>query len=116
MTRSTATVRVRPLTRIDAEPVLALVERDPVRDTFIASRVLHDDALGASGWGPLWGAFEGDHLVGVLHVGPNMVPAVDDPEVVDALASVAVGPSSARMLVGERATVDRLWSAIADTY
>jgi ribosomal protein S18 acetylase RimI-like enzyme len=116
MTRSTATLRVRPLTGQDRGTLLAFLERDPVRDVFIASRVLHDGALPEAGWGPLWGAFDDEHLAGVLHLGPNMVPAVDDPAAVDALASVAAGPSPARMLVGERRAVERLWAAISGTY
>jgi ribosomal protein S18 acetylase RimI-like enzyme len=116
MTSSTATLRVRPLTTADREVVLPFVERDPVRDVFIASRIRHDRALTAGGWGPLWGAFDGDRLTGVLHVGPNMVPAVDTPDALDALASVATGPGPARMVVGERFTVERLWSRISASY
>jgi ribosomal protein S18 acetylase RimI-like enzyme len=116
MTRSAQALRVRPLTAQDREAVLKFVERDPVRDAFIASRVLHDGALGSGGWGPLWGAFEADRLAGLLHVGPNMVPAVDSQAAVDALASVATGPGLARMLVGERTTVERMWALIGHTY
>jgi ribosomal protein S18 acetylase RimI-like enzyme len=83
---------------------------------FIASRVLHDGALPPIGSGPLWGAFDDDHLSGILHLGPNMVPAFEHPAAVEALASVAAGPSPARMLVGERRAVELLWSAIDGTY
>jgi GNAT superfamily N-acetyltransferase len=116
MTRSAQTLRVRPLTTSDREAVLRFVERDPVRDAFIASRVLHDGALGPGGWGPLWGAFEADRLEGLLHLGPNMVPAADGPAAVDALASVATGPGMARMLVGERKAVERMWALVGRTY
>jgi uncharacterized protein len=116
MTRSAQALRVRPMTAQDREAVLRFVERDPVRDAFIASRVLHDGALGSGGWGPLWGALEADRLAGLLHLGPNMVPAADSPAAVDALASVATGPGLARMLVGERRTVERMWALIGHTY
>jgi RimJ/RimL family protein N-acetyltransferase len=84
---------------------------------FIASRILHDGALGPVGWSPLWGAFErGGELRGVLHVGPNLVPAVDDPEIIEAFVAPARGPGTTRMLVGERRAVERLWELVAATY
>jgi len=108
---------VRPLGRADRAAVLAFVEADPVRDTFIASRVLHDAVLGVAGWGPLWGAFDaGGRLTGVLHLGPNLVPAVARDDALTALASVATGPAPTRMLVGERGAVERLWDLVAATY
>jgi ribosomal protein S18 acetylase RimI-like enzyme len=109
-------LQVRPLGRADKAAVLEHLGRDPVRDAFIASRVHHDAALSSAAWGPLWGALDGRRLAGMLHLGPNLVPAADDPDALDALATVATGPSSARMLVGERASVERLWSRIAHTY
>jgi GNAT superfamily N-acetyltransferase len=119
MTQSPPTLKVRPLTTGDRDALLQFVDRDPVRDCFIASRVLHDGALTAGGWGPLWGAFGGERsaaLTGVLHVGPNMVPAVETADALDALASVAAGPGPARMVVGERGCIERLWSLIAGSY
>jgi ribosomal protein S18 acetylase RimI-like enzyme len=108
---------VRPLGRSDRAAVLAFVEADPVRDTFIASRVLHDAVLGVAGWGPLWGAFDaGGRLTGVLHLGPNLVPAVARDDALTALATVATGPAPTRMLVGERGAVERLWDLVAATY
>lgn len=115
MTRP-ATQRVRPLVRDDRSAIIDYLERDPVRDTFILSRVLHDAALTTGAWGPLWGALDGRRLTGVLHLGPNLVPAVDDLATLDAFTAVAAGPSSTRMLVGERATIERLWSRVAATY
>jgi ribosomal protein S18 acetylase RimI-like enzyme len=116
MGRSVAALRVRPLAWEDRRAVLEFVARDPVRDVFIASRVLHDAVLQSIGWGPLWGAFAHGRLEGVLHVGPNLVPATRSAAAVDALVSVAAGPGPARMLVGERRTVERLWAAVAHTY
>src|SRR4029453_2201133 len=101
MGRSVAALRVRPLAWEDRRAVLEFVERDPVRDVFLASRILNDAILNSIGWGPLWGAFAEGRLEGVLHVGPNLVPAADAAAAVDAFASVASGPGPARMLVGE---------------
>jgi ribosomal protein S18 acetylase RimI-like enzyme len=108
---------LRALGRPDEAAVLAFLDRNPVRDVFIASRIRNDGALGPAGWSPLWGAFDRHAtLHGVLHAGPNVVPAVDDPAVGDVLAPAAAGPGPTRMLVGERVAVERLWRLVADTY
>jgi ribosomal protein S18 acetylase RimI-like enzyme len=115
--RRPAAPEVRPLGRGDKAAVLAFVEADPVRDTFIASRVLHEGILGIPGLGPLWGTFDrGGRLIGLIHLGPNLVPAVGRDDALDALATVAAGPSQTRMLVGERTAVERLWQLVAPTY
>jgi len=110
-------LRLRALGRGDQAGVLEFLGRNPVRDVFIASRILNDGALGLTGWSPLWGAFDGHaRLRGVLHAGPNVVPAVDDPAVCNALAVAAGGPGPTRMLVGERLAIERLWRLVAATY
>jgi ribosomal protein S18 acetylase RimI-like enzyme len=55
-------------------------------------------------------------LRGILHIGPNLVPATDDAAALQALAPAASGLYLARMVVGERATVELLWSQIGPTY
>ncbi|HEV8648184.1 MAG TPA: GNAT family N-acetyltransferase [Actinomycetes bacterium] len=110
-------LELRALGRNDEVGVLDFLGRNPVRDVFIASRILNDGALGPTSWSPLWGAFDGHaRLHGVLHLGPNVVPAVDDPAVCDALAAAASGPAPTRMLVGERDAIERLWRLVAGTY
>jgi hypothetical protein len=107
---------VRPIGRNDQSLALAALDRNPVRDVFIASRILHDGALTALGPSPLWGAFENGELRGLLHVGPNLVPATDDQAACEALAAAAGGLYPTRMVVGERATVELLWSLIGGGY
>ena len=108
--------QVRPIGRDDQPLVLAALDRNPVRDVFIASRILHDGALTSLGPSPLWGAFEDGGLRGLLHVGPNLVPATDDDATCEALATAAGGLYPTRMVVGERLTVELLWSLIGDSY
>jgi uncharacterized protein len=108
--------QVRPVGHNDRSLAMAALDRNPVRDVFIASRILHDGALTALGPSPLWGAFEHGELRGLLHVGPNLVPATDDQAVCEALASAAGGLYPTRMVVGERATVELLWSLIGGSY
>jgi RimJ/RimL family protein N-acetyltransferase len=117
-TRGSSGLEVRLLGRPDERATLAYLDRQPARDVFIASRVLNDGVLRAPGWSPLWGAFStgSGELVGVIHVGPNVVPAIDDSEVCDALAPAAAGSAATRMLVGERLAVERLWEMIGTTY
>jgi uncharacterized protein len=106
----------RPLGHKDERDALAWLARHPVRDVFLASRILNDGALGPAGWSPLWGALGPGGLRGILHVGPNLVPAVDDLQVLEAFARVALGPGPARMLVGEREAVAALWALVGPTY
>jgi ribosomal protein S18 acetylase RimI-like enzyme len=112
-----AGLQVRQLGRADQAAVVDWTDRHPVRDVFVASRVLHDNALGALGPSPLWGALDQrGELQGLLHVGPNLVPAVDDAGACDALAAAAGGLYLVRILVGERAAVERLWSLVRGSY
>jgi uncharacterized protein len=109
-------LEVRPIGRGDQAVAMAALDHNPVRDVFIASRILHDGALTSLGPSPLWGAFDGGRLVGMLHIGPNLVPATDDQGACEALAAAAGGLYPTRMLVGERAMVELLWSLIGDSY
>jgi uncharacterized protein len=108
--------KVRPIGREDQPLALEALDRNPVRDVFIASRILHDGALTSLGPSPLWGAFDDGHLRGLLHVGPNLVPATDDEAACEALATAAGGLYPTRMVVGERRTVELLWSLIGPSF
>jgi ribosomal protein S18 acetylase RimI-like enzyme len=107
---------VRPIGREDQPLALEALDRNPVRDVFIASRILHDGALTSLGPSPLWGAFEEGQLRGLLHVGPNLVPATEDEDACEALATAAGGLYPTRMVVGERHTVELLWTLIGPSF
>ena len=106
----------RQLGHKDQRDALAWLARHPVRDVFLASRILNDGALGPTGWSPLWGMHDRGGLRGILHVGPNLVPAVDDLEVLVAFTRVALGPGPTRMLLGEQEAVAALWALVRHTY
>jgi ribosomal protein S18 acetylase RimI-like enzyme len=108
--------QVRPIGREDEALALSALDRNPVRDVFIASRILHDGALTSLGPSPLWGAFEQGQLRGLLHVGPNLVPATEDEDACEALATAAGGLYPTRMVVGERHTVELLWTLIGPSF
>jgi ribosomal protein S18 acetylase RimI-like enzyme len=115
--RGSSGLDIRLLGRPDEQVAMAFLDRQPARDVFIASRVLNDGVLRAPGWSPLWGAFSNSgELLGLLHIGPNVVPAVDDMAICEALAPAAAGSAATRMLVGERLAVIRLWQLIGPTY
>jgi ribosomal protein S18 acetylase RimI-like enzyme len=107
---------VRPIGRDDQPLALEALDRNPVRDVFIASRILHDGALTSLGPSPLWGAFEQGQLRGLLHVGPNLVPATEDEDACESLATAAGGLYPTRMVVGERHTVELLWTLIGPSF
>ena len=109
-------LKVRPIGRRGPALALEALARNPVRDVFIASRILHDGALTSLGPSPLWGAFDEGRLRGLLHVGPNLVPATDDDAACEALATAAGGLYPTRMVVGERQTVELLWSLIGPSF
>ena len=73
----------------DLDEVLALLDRDPVADVFVASRVeqagLSEAALGAQ----LWGFGERGRLESVCYSGANLVPVQAGAEAVRAFADRA---------------------------
>lgn len=71
--------RVRPITAADLGQALSLVERDPVANCFIESRIR---MAGADPWrlgGELLGMFNGGSLVSMVFVGANLVPVGTTP-------------------------------------
>ena len=83
--------RVRPLDDDDLPDALALLGAHPVENLFLLDRIqqggLKRSRLGC----PVYGAFRHGDLVGLVHVGSNLVPVADDEEVLAALAA-RVGP------------------------
>jgi uncharacterized protein len=83
------TSALRVLGPADLAPLTALVERDPVRHVFAASR-LHASAM--QSWrmgGEFWGWYRGDELVSACYVGANLVPVEGVPESLFAFADRA---------------------------
>lgn len=83
--------RVRVLDDTDILSARELASADPVGNVFLLSRMgesgLDRRRLGC----PVYGAWRGSELVGMLHVGANLVPLGDDADAVGQLAS-HVGP------------------------
>jgi predicted GNAT family acetyltransferase len=100
----------RVLDARDLDEVLALLYRDPVADTFIASRV---EAAGLDPWrlgAEMWGFGPPGQLEAVCYSGANLVPAQAGPEAVRAFADRARRQGRrCSSLVGPAPAVLDLW-------
>jgi predicted GNAT family acetyltransferase len=94
----------------DLDDVLELLERDPVDNVFIASRVA---ASGLDPWrlgGELWGFHAGGRLTSMCFAGANLVPVAATPEAVRAFADRARKQGRrCSSIVGPREPVLDLW-------
>ena len=107
------TSSLRVLDGRDRHDVLALCDRDPIANVFVASRVL---ALGADSWrlgAELWGHLVGGRLDAVCHAGANLVLVEAGPEAVHAFAERArrLGRRCSSM-VGPAASTALLWQLL----
>jgi predicted GNAT family acetyltransferase len=104
------TSALRVLGPADLAPLTALIDRDPVRHVFVASR-LHASAMQT--WrmgGEFWGWYRGDELVSACYAGANFVPVGGVPESLLALADRArrIGRRCSS-IVGPAEEVGELW-------
>lgn len=77
---------VRALDAADLPAARHLLARDPLTHLFLLSR-LEATGLDRSRLGcPVLGAFRGGDLVGMVHLGANLVPVANDEDALDALA------------------------------
>ena len=103
----------RVLDRRDLDEVLALLDRDPVADVFVASRVeaagLAESRLGAQ----LWGFGERGRLESLCYSGANLVPVQAGPDAVRAFAERARRQGRrCSSIVGRREAVQLLWQLL----
>ena len=115
MLRTSAPARV--LDRRDTDEVLALLDRDPVADVFVASRVqaagLTESRLGAQ----VWGFGERGRLESLCYSGANLVPVQAGPEAVRAFAERARRQGRrCSSIVGESAAVSQLWQLLTPAW
>jgi predicted GNAT family acetyltransferase len=83
------TAGVRVLDGRDLDELLSLLDRDPVADVFVASRI---EAVGLDGWrlgAEVWGYGERGRLEAACYAGANLVPVQAGPEAVRAFAERA---------------------------
>ncbi|MDP9466033.1 MAG: GNAT family N-acetyltransferase [Actinomycetota bacterium] len=115
MLRTSAPLRL--LERRDLDEVLDLLDRDPVADVFVASRIrgsgLAESRLGAQ----VWGYGERGRLESLCYSGANLVPVQAGPEAVRAFAERARRQGRrCSSLVGESGAVQHLWSLLTPSW
>jgi hypothetical protein len=110
-------VPVRLLERRDTDEVLDLLDRDPVSDVFVASRIraagLAESRLGAQ----VWGYGERGRLESLCYSGANLVPVQAGTDAVRAFAERARRQGRrCSSIVGESGAVQHLWSLLTPSW
>ncbi|MEU6345044.1 GNAT family N-acetyltransferase [Streptomyces sp. NPDC046977] len=108
---TTTTTKVLEPGELDA--VLAVLDRDPVANAFVASRVA---VAGLDPWrlgGELWGWYFGGRLEALCYAGANLVPICAGPEAVRAFADRALRSGRrCSSIVGPAESTRALWSLL----
>jgi uncharacterized protein len=96
----------------DRDAALALCDREPVANAFVASRLSEPRAFTSAG-GEVWGYAEHGELVSLCWAGANLVPVEATPAALDAFAARArrVGRRCSSIL-GPAETVLALWDRL----
>lgn len=114
MLRTTALHVMRPE---DLPQVTSLLDRDPVSDVFVASRVQAVGLDPARLGGELWGHVVDGRLEALCHAGANLVPVQAGPEAVRAFAERARRQGRrCASIVGERSAVAAMWDLLEPTW
>jgi predicted GNAT family acetyltransferase len=105
------------LTNHDRDEVLALCDRDPVANVFVASRVRAASLDPVRLGGQLWGYTDGGELSALCYSGANLVPVEAGPDAIEAFAHRArMQGRRCSSIVGPAAAVGRLWSLLAPSW
>ncbi|MGW1073974.1 GNAT family N-acetyltransferase [Streptomyces sp. NPDC002537] len=97
----------------DIDAALAVLDRDPVANAFVAARV---QVAGLDPWrlgGEMWGWYAGGRLESLCYAGANLVPVCAGPEAVRAFAERARRAGRrCSSLVGPAEPTAELWSLL----
>ncbi|MFD7502021.1 GNAT family N-acetyltransferase [Streptomyces sp. NPDC059850] len=108
---TTSTTRVLEPQELDS--ALAVLNRDPVSNAFVAARV---QAAGLDPWrlgGEMWGWYSGGRLESLCYAGANLVPICATPEAVRGFAERARRSGRrCSSIVGPADTTAELWSLL----
>jgi uncharacterized protein len=116
-TRPWRSTSLRLLTDHDRDEVLALCDRDPVANVFVASRVHATSLDPVRLGGQLWGYTDGGELSALCYSGANLVPVEAGPDAIEAFAHRArMQGRRCSSIVGPAAAVGRLWSLLAPSW
>jgi predicted GNAT family acetyltransferase len=111
------TTSLRVLRPQDLPEVEALLQRDPVSDVFVSSRVAAAGLDPARMGGEMWGHVVDGRLEAICHAGANLVPVQAGPDAARAFAERArrLGRRCAS-IVGDRAAVAPMWAALEPSW
>jgi len=116
-TRPWRSTSLRLLTDHDRDEVLALCDRDPVANVFVASRVRATSLDPVRLGGQLWGYTDGGELSALCYSGANLVPVEAGPDAIEAFAHRArMQGRRCSSIVGPAAAVGKLWSLLAPSW
>ena len=108
---------VRVLEPRDLDEVRELLQRDPIPDAFVASRI---DAAGLDPWrlgAEVWGYGERGRLTALCYSGANLVPVQATPDAVTAFADKARRQGRrCSSIVGIAGSVRQLWALLRPTW
>jgi len=111
------TTTTRVLEPGDLEAALELLNRDPVANAFVASRV---NVAGLDPWrlgGEMWGWYAGGRLTSLCYAGANLVPICAVPEAIRAFAERARRTGRrCSSIVGPAAPTADLWSLLEPSW
>lgn len=103
---------LRLLDRHDRDEALEVCARDPVANTFVASRLLVHGVESRAG-GELWGYYDGGRLTSLCWSGANLAPVEATPAAIDAFAARARRAGRhCSSIVGPARTVLPLWERL----
>jgi predicted GNAT family acetyltransferase len=112
---TTTTTKVLEPSELDA--ALAVLDRDPVANAFVAARVR---IAGLDPWrlgGEMWGWYAGGRLESLCYAGANLVPICATPEAVRSFADRARrGGRRCSSIVGPAAPTAELWSQLEPSW
>ncbi|MFF7216372.1 GNAT family N-acetyltransferase [Streptomyces sp. NPDC008238] len=112
---TTTTTKVMEPGELDA--ALAVLDRDPVANAFVASRVA---VAGLDPWrlgGEMWGWYSGGRLEALCYAGANLVPISAGPEAVRAFAERALRAGRrCSSIVGPAPAASALWSLLEPSW
>lgn len=108
---------VRVLDDRDVPTALAMLNRDPIGNVFVISRIeaggLDPTRLGAQ----MWGYGQGRELAALCYAGANMVPVGSDPESLTAFAQHALHQGRrCSSIVGPADSVRLMWDVLSRTW
>lgn len=112
---TTTTAKVLEAGELDA--ALEVLDRDPVSNAFVASRV---NVAGLDPWrlgGEMWGWYSGGRLTSLCYAGANLVPICAGPEAVRAFAERARRAGRrCSSIVGPAGPTTELWSLLEPSW